>query len=384
MTRSDRSEHNDPLYVTRPRLPDLDRYHELLSEIWASGRVSNFGPFHDELERRIAARVGTGNLTLWNNGTTALLGALRALDLDGEVITTPFTFPATTHVLNWMGLEPVFADIDPVNLTIDPECVRARITSRTSAVLGVHVYGHWCDTTGIADIARQHDIRVIYDGAHAFAVPPPEDSTDAFGDITMFSFHATKIFHTAEGAALVTRDEHVTAKLQLIRNFGIAGEDEIPAVGINGKLNELQAALGLLLLEEIDDAISQRRVVAGWYEQGLSGLAGITIASGLGTDAAQQYLIVRVNETEAGISRDHLQTELRKLNIMARRYFHPLCSRLTAYRDSASAQPALLPNAERAARECLAMPFHERLDRAAIDRVSDGIRQIQALGRAPA
>ncbi len=196
----------EPLYVTRPLLPDLDRYHALLKEVWRTARLSNFGPFHDQLERRLSERMVTSHVSLWNNGTTALLAAIRGLDLRGEVITTPFTFPATVHALTWMGIKPVFVDIDPVTLTIDPKGIANAIGARTTGVLGVHVYGNWCDTDSIAALARPHDLAVIYDAAHCFGMSHAGFPDTKFGDATMFSFHATKIFHTAEGAMLIARD----------------------------------------------------------------------------------------------------------------------------------------------------------------------------------
>jgi dTDP-4-amino-4,6-dideoxygalactose transaminase len=368
----------EPQYVTRPLLPDLGRYSELLAEIWETGRVANFGPFHDRLEERLAERMATPHVSLWNNGTTALLAATRALGLRGEVLTTPFTFPATVHALAWMGIEPVFVDIDPVTLTIDPKAIANAIGPRTTGILGVHVYGNWCDTEGIAELAGANDLAVIYDAAHCFGMSIAGLPRSRFGDATMFSFHATKIFHTAEGAMLVANDAALSERFRRLRNFGIVGEDDVPEVGINGKLNELQAALGLLLLDEIEAEVERRAEVAEWYEDQLSSIPGLHLVSGTRAQRAKQYLVVRIDAQEFGMTRDDLHLELRRFNVIGRRYFYPLCSRLDPYRSLPSADPTLLPNAELAAAECLALPMHGRLSEATVGQICDAIRWLHS------
>jgi dTDP-4-amino-4,6-dideoxygalactose transaminase len=370
----------EPQYVTRPLLPDLDRYHELLAEIWSTGRVSNFGPFHARLEQRLSERMATPHITVWTNGTTALLAAVRALGLEGEVITSPFTFPATVHALAWMGITPVFADIDPVTLSIDPKGVADSIGPHTTGVLGVHVYGNWCDTEGIAELARANDLAVLYDAAHCFGMSIAGLPKSRFGDATMFSFHATKLFHTGEGAMLVARDAAMADKFRRLRNFGIVGEDDIPDVGINGKLNELQCALGLLMVDEVDAEIERRTIVGGWYEDQLGDIPGFKFVSGARAQRSKQYLIVRVDASEFGMTRDDLHLELRRFNIIGRRYFYPLCSRLKPYSALPSSEPTRLPNAELAAVECLALPMHGALSESTVTQICDVIRWIHKRG----
>jgi dTDP-4-amino-4,6-dideoxygalactose transaminase len=366
----------DPLHLTRPLLPSLARYVTYLEAVWKTGWLTNGAEFHGRLEMALGDRFPTGYVSLWNNGTTALMGALRGLDISQQVIVTPFTFPATVHALDWMGLEPVFVDVDPVTLTIDPDQVADAASARTSAVVGVHVYGLWCDTDAIAGVARRHGLRVIYDAAHAFGNSAERFRGDGVGDATMFSFHATKIFHAAEGGALLTEDPALSERVKLLRNFGIASEDEVTDVGINGKMNELQAALGLLVLEEIESEMARRQQVARWYREGLAAIEGIT---SIGAEDAEshQYLAVRVDPVAFGKSRDDLFDVLRSYNVMARRYFSPLCSHLDRYRDLPSAHAENLPNAERAARECLVLPFHGQLQAAEVERVCAVIRHVQ-------
>jgi dTDP-4-amino-4,6-dideoxygalactose transaminase len=313
--------------------------------------------------------MGTPNVSLWNNGTSALLGAIKGLDVQGQVITTPFTFPATVHAIAWLGLEPVFADIDPASMTLDPRSVAEAITPRTTAILGVHLYGQRCDTEALAALAGRHHLRLIYDGAHCFGGSIDDLTGAALGDATMFSFHATKLVHTAEGGALVTQEPGLTDRCKLLGNFGIASEDEVVDIGINGKLNELEAALGLLSLEGLSDEIGRRDAIAEWYEEALEELCGISIASGRPTDAARQYLTIRVDPTTFGVSRDDLYRGLRAYNVFARRYFSPLCSHFETYRRLPSARPEMLPNAERAASECLVLPFHGDLTEQDVTRI---------------
>jgi dTDP-4-amino-4,6-dideoxygalactose transaminase len=240
-----------PIYVARPRLPDFDSFVQRLRTVWESAWLTNGGAQQVELEKRLQQVLGVPGLALFNNGTTALLTACRALSLRGEVITTPFTFPATPHVLSWLGVTPVFADIDPVTLNIDPERIEALITERTTAILGVHVYGVPCDVVALEDIARHRGLKLVYDAAHAFGVRLHGRGIGTFGDASAFSFHATKAFHTAEGGALACRAPEVARHAALLRNFGILNEEEVEIPGLNGKMNELQAALGLAVLDEL-------------------------------------------------------------------------------------------------------------------------------------
>lgn len=266
-----------PIYVTRPMLPPLEEYTALLQDVWASGWLANGGEQHRLLETELAQWLQVPHLSLFNNGTIALLVACQALGMRGEVITTPFTFPATPHVLNWNNITPVFADIDPETLCIDPASIASRVTPRTSGIMGVHVYGVPCDVQAIADIASNHQLRVVYDGAHAFGTQINGQAIGTFGDATMFSFHATKLFHTAEGGALAVNDLALKQRIELLKNFGIKNEDEVVLPGINGKMSELQATLGRVILRHVGVERQRRTVIRELYEQRLAGLPGLRL-----------------------------------------------------------------------------------------------------------
>jgi dTDP-4-amino-4,6-dideoxygalactose transaminase len=360
-----------PLYVSRPLLPPLEEYVSDLEEIWASHTLTNMGPFHARLESALNERVGLGHLSLWNNGTTALLAALAALDLSGEVIVTPFTFPATVHAIATLGLIPVFADIDPETMTLAPEQVVKKITPATSAIVGTHIYGTFCDTRALAAIAREHSLRVVYDGAHSFGRHAPvfPDGAESLGDITMLSFHATKLFHAVEGGALITQDPAIHDRLTSIRNFGIRSEDVVDGVGMNGKMSEMHAAMGLRVLSRLDEEIDRRARLAELYAKRLAAHDGLSVAAGTGASA--QYFVLRVDESRFGSSRDALHEDLRELNIISRRYFYPLCSDIAPY----SAHPSAgdLPAATHAASECLALPFHGAMDEDLVTTICDAI-----------
>jgi dTDP-4-amino-4,6-dideoxygalactose transaminase len=277
-----------PLYVSRPILPPLEDFVRDLEQIWASRLLTNMGPFHVRFEHELRARLGLGHVTLWNNGTTALLAALAALDLHGEVIVTPFTFPATVHAIAAVGLTPVFADIDETSMTLDPIRVSEQISPATSAILGTHIYGNFCDTLALADLAQQHSLRVVYDGAHSFAGHQPvfPHGPASLGDITMLSFHATKLFHSVEGGALVTQDPVLNDRLTLVRNFGIRSEDVVDGIGLNGKMSELHAAMGLRVLTMLDDEIDRRAELAKLYAKRLAPIPGLSVVSGTGAYVA--------------------------------------------------------------------------------------------------
>ncbi|MFC7431125.1 MULTISPECIES: DegT/DnrJ/EryC1/StrS family aminotransferase [unclassified Agrococcus] len=359
-----------PRYVSQPMLPDLDDYVDDLRSMWESRTLTNLGPFHRRFEAALQERIGMGHVSVWSNGTNALLGALMALDLRGEVVVTPFTFPATVHAIAALGLEPVFADVDPVTMTISPASVADRVTERTSAIVATHIYGTPCDVDALDAIAREHDLRIVYDGAHSFgrARPVFPDGDAVLGDVTMLSFHATKLFHSVEGGALIARDPEVDRRLRRSRNFGIASEDEVEGVGLNGKMSELHAAMGLRVLEMLDGEILQRRRLGEVYERRLSGIEGLRIVAGLGPSA--QYLVLRVDR-DGAVDRDAVHAALRERNVVSRRYFHPLCSVIAPYDRLPSARD--LPNAERAADECLALPFHGGLTTDDVERICDAI-----------
>jgi len=362
----------EPIYVTRPLLPPLDDVRARLEEVWRSQWLTNWGDQHARLERALTDRLGVAQLSLFNNGTIALLVAIRALDLRGEVITTPFTFPATPHALAWTGVTPVFADIDPVRLTIDPARVEALITPRTTAILGVHVYGVPCDVEALAAIAARHGLQLLYDGAHAFGVRCGGRGIGTFGDATMFSFHATKLFHTAEGGAIACADASLRHRIERQKNFGIAGQELVECVGINGKMNELQAALGLSVLASMDVEIDQRRAILAIYQERLGGVRGLTLMPELpGVENSYQYCAVRIDGSRFGRSRDEVQQTLKTYNVFARKYFYPLCSDYDCYRDLPSADPACLPVARLAASQVLCLPLYGSLEPSAVHTICD-------------
>lgn len=366
-----------PIYVTRPMLPELAVFTKHLEAIWESAVLSNGGPQHVELENRLHAHLGDGHIALFNNGTNALMTAVRALDLSGEVITTPFTFAATPHVLAWHGIRPVFVDIEERSMTLDPARIEAAITERTTGILAVHVYGNPCDVEEIERIARKHHLKVLYDGAHAFGTKVNGRAIASYGDATMFSFHATKLFHTAEGGAVVTNDEALKRRMELLKNFGIADEVTVKAVGINSKMNEIQAALGLCLVDEIAAEKAKRFALAETYREHLGNIPGITISRALNLEVdSLQYYCLRFDSEIAGVSRDHVYEELKKYNVFARRYFYPLCSQYEPYREFAKSQGDNLMVANRVGDQVLCLPFYGHLGTANAQRICAIIRHI--------
>ena len=363
-----------PIYVTRPMLPPLSEYTALLQEVWDSGWLANGGEQHRALEAELVQWLRVPHLSLFNNGTIALVVACQALRLAGEVITPPFTFPATPHVLRWNNITPVFADIDPETLCIDPAGVESRVTPSTTGILGVHVYGVPCDVHALDGIARSHGLRVVYDGAHAFGTQIDGQTIASFGDATMLSFHATKLFHTAEGGALAVNDPELKQRIDLLKNFGIKNEEEVVMPGINGKMSELQAALGRVVLRHVGQERQRRAAVRQVYEQRLAGIEGLRLhAMPAGVTNSLQYLVLRVNAEQAGCSRDTLHERLKRYNIITRKYFHPLCSEYSCYRQLPSASPQQLPNAYRVASEVLALPLYGALSGDDVHRICDTI-----------
>jgi dTDP-4-amino-4,6-dideoxygalactose transaminase len=363
-----------PIYVTRPMLPDFADFTRHLEAIWKCAILSNGGPQHRELERRLHAHLGEGHISLFNNGTNALMTAVKALDLSGEVITTPFTFAATPHVLSWHGIRPVFVDIDEQSMTLDPVKIEAAITPQTTGILAVHVYGNPCDVWAIEHIARKRKLRVLYDGAHAFGTKIEGRPIATFGDATMFSFHATKLFHTAEGGAIVMNDGDLKRRMDLLKNFGIADEVTVSAVGVNSKMNELQAAMGLCLVDAVAEEKAKRRAVAEVYNERLAGLPGVTVPR-LADPAVDslQYYCLRIDRREEGIGRDAVYEALKRYNIFARRYFYPLCSDYDPYRDLPSSARENLPVANRVGEEVLCLPFFGALGTEAAEQICAAI-----------
>jgi len=367
----------EPVYVTRPLLPPLAAVMARLEAVWRTQQLTNIGAQHDRLEAALRDHLCVKELSLFTNGTIALFAAIRALHLSGEVLTTPFTFPATSHALSWSGITPVFCDIDPVTLNVDPAAVERAVTDRTSGILAVHVYGNPCDVVGLQRVADRHRLKIIYDAAHAFGTRIMDRGIGTFGDATMFSFHATKLFHTAEGGALACADPALKARIDDLRNFGIHGPDAVEAIGLNGKMSELHAALGLAVLEGIAEELTRRARLLVIYRERFAELGGIAWLAGLsGVDSSCQYCVIRVDEAGFGCSRDALHRELRAYNVFTRKYFYPLCSQYDCYRGLPSAAPSNLPVAIRAAQEVLCVPLYGGLSETDVNRICDMVAAI--------
>ena len=380
----------DVIYVTRPTMPDLQKYTELLGGIWERKWLTNWGPLHEALEGKLSAFLDVEHLSLFCNGTIALLVALEALRINGgEVITTPFSFPATTHALYWNRVRPVFCDIDPVTLNLDAAKIERLISPETRAILAVHVYGRPCNVEAIERIANVHGLQVIYDAAHAFGVRYKGKSLLRYGDISILSFHATKLFSTIEGGALVCASEARRQRVNSLKNFGIADEETVIGPGINGKMNEFQAAFGLMQLELVEQEISNRRVLARLYRDLLEGIPGIAFLPDIpDTEPTYAYLPVLVEAGRFGVTRDELYTLLRECNVMARKYFYPLISAASCYSALPSASSANLPVAERIAKQVLCLPIYGALESQTVQAVCEVIAEIhkltfQKIGTAP-
>ena len=371
----------EPVYVARPTMPALDEYTAYLRGIWERRWLTNEGILHQELERRLCEYLGVEHLSLFCNGTIALLVALHALRINsGEVITTPFTFPATAHVLFWNGIRPVFCDIDEATFNLDPNRIEPLIGPDTKAILAVHVYGTPCAVDAIQAIADRHGLRVIYDAAHAFGVKYRGRSILEYGDLSMLSFHATKLFTTIEGGALISRSAAQQHRINSLKNFGIAGEEEVIGPGINGKMDEFQAAFGLLHLRMVDDEIALRKGIAGIYRDRLAKMPGLTLLQdGALTQPNYAYFPILVKPGEYGLSRDNLFQVLRSCNIISRKYFYPLVSRASCYAALPSAEPSRLPVAERAASRVLCLPIYGTLPSQTVHRICDVIEACHGL-----
>jgi dTDP-4-amino-4,6-dideoxygalactose transaminase len=351
---------------------------KLLQGVWDSRILTNNGPLHAELEGALAKRLGVEQLSLFCNGTIALLVALQSLRINGgEVITTPFTFPATTHVLYWNRITPVFCDIDPKTYNLDPAQIERHIGPDTKAILPVHVYGTPCDVEGIQRIADRHGLHVIYDAAHAFGVRYRGRSLLDYGDVSMLSFHATKLYSTVEGGALVVRERAHRERINFLKNFGIADEETVIGPGINGKMNELQAAFGLLQLQSVAAEIENRRRIAQVYREALGHVPGITVLPPHpDTEENCSYFPILVDETEFGLDRDDLHRRLKDFNIVTRKYFYPLTSHYSCYAGLQSARPETLPVAERVSRQVLCLPIYGALAEEAARRIADAVAYV--------
>ena len=352
------------IYVTKPTLPEFEKITPLLKSIWDSGVLSNFGDFHKRFSAKLLSYLGLDYVNLFSNGTMALVLALQALEIKGEVITTPFTFAATSHAIYWNSCTPVFCDIDPETLCLDPQKIEDLITTNTTAILPVHVYGIPCDVGAIREIAKKHNLKVIYDAAHTFGVKVNNKSLFSYGDASIASFHATKIFNTFEGGAVFSDDVDLHSQIRYLKNFGIKDETIIVMPGINSKMNEFQAALGILQLDEIDNNIAASKEKFDIYYEALKEIDGIRVVHPEFKDGFEwnySYFPILIDEKEFGLSRDDLYSTFKAKNIFARRYFYPLLSSLDCYKDMPGAEESNLPVANAIASKVLCLPIYPDL-----------------------
>lgn len=360
----------DIITVTSPLLPNLDEFTESLKEIWESKWITNNGQFHQKLEAALAEYLKVPYVSLFTNGTLPLLTALQALRITGEVITTPYSFVATTHALWWNGIKPVFVDIDPSTGNIDPQKIEAAITPRTTAILPVHVYGKPCDTEAIQAIADKYGLKVIYDAAHAFGVEVNGESLLNAGDMSTLSFHATKVFNTIEGGAMVMHDEKTKQRIDYLKNFGFANEIEVVGPGINSKMDEIRSAYGLLNLKQVDAAIAARQKVAVAYREALRNVDGISFWDDMqGVRHNYSYFPIFVDAEKYGMTRDELYMKMKDQGVWGRRYFYPLISEFSTYRGLESSCPENLPNAHMMADTVICLPMHHALSDLDVTRI---------------
>ena len=365
-----------PIYVTSPLLPSLEDFTFLLKEIWESKMLTNNGNFHQKLEEELAKYLKVPYLSLFTNGTLPLITALQAMRITGEVITTPFSFVATTHSLWWNGIKPVFVDIEPETCNLDPSKIEAAITPRTTAIMPVHVYGKPCKTKEIQEIANKYGLKVIYDAAHAFGVEINGESILNFGDMATLSFHATKVYNTLEGGALVVHDEQTKKRIDYLKNFGFASETEVVAPGINSKVDEVRATYGLLNLKQVDHAINSRRKVAIRYRDELQGVKGITFFNDIpGVRHNYSYFPIFINAEEYGMTRDELYFKMKEHNVFGRRYFYPLISTFSTYRGLDSANPDNLPIATQMSNNVICLPMHHALSENEVEYILQIIKK---------
>ena len=398
---------NKLITVTSPLLPNLDEFHTMLQQIWDSKWITNNGQFHKQLEAALKEYLGVPQVSLFTNGTLPLLTALQALRITGEVITTPYSFVATTHSIWWNGCKPVFVDIDPRTGNLDPEKIEAAITPKTTAIMPVHCYGKPCDVRRIKEIADTYGLKVIYDAAHAFALEIPKHEADykrAFdearnalepcnpvkreeqkvetesilnwGDMSTLSFHATKVYNTIEGGAMIMHDMATKKRIDDLKNFGIHDEVTVVGPGINSKMDEMRSAYGLLNLRQVDAAIAARQQVAIKYREALRDVEGITFFDDMpGVKHNYSYFPIFIDEKAFGMSRDALYAKMKAANVLGRRYFYPLISEFSTYRGLESANPKNLPNAHKMADSVLCLPMHHELRDEDIQRTIDLIKK---------
>lgn len=366
------------IFVTKPYMPPMEEFLPYLESIWSSGVLTNCGPFHNELEKALCEYLKVNQISLFSNGTLGLITALQALRVTGDVITTPYSFVATSHALHWHGNKPIFVDIDPNTLNISPEKIEAAITPQTTAIMAMHCYGQPCDVEAIQEIADKYNLKVVYDACHAFGVRDMQGSILRYGDLSVLSFHATKIFNTFEGGAVVCPDKKTKTRIDRLKNFGIVDETTVVAPGINGKMSEVNAAFGLLQLKYIDQAIKKRADIDWQYRNRFRNLAGIRCL--LRSDTIKHnfsYFPILV-EDDYPISRDALYQRLKSHGINGRRYFYPLITDFPMYRGLPSADPANLPIANRIARQVLCLPLYPDLQEDVVHRICDLIADTRA------
>ena len=367
---------DNPTYVTKPFLPPLEEFCQGLHEIWETRWLTNNGPMLERFTERLCALFETNNVCLFTNGTLALQIALQGMEISGEVITTPYTFVATTHTLFWNKIRPVFVDIEPDHYGLDPEKVEAAITPWTTAILAVHVYGYPCKVEALADIAKRHRLRLIYDAAHAFGVTIGNKSIAQFGDVSMFSFHATKPFHSIEGGMLIFAEAGFKTIFDYLKNFGFQDETEVVMPGTNAKMNEMQALMGIQVLDYLPEIIEKRRKITELYRSRLEKVPGIRLISPLPADVGfnHGYMPIEVDELEFGMSRDELYETLKEYNIYARRYFYPLVCDYPCYRSISVNGP--LSVARRAAERILTLPIYHDLPLSDVEKICDIIQSL--------
>lgn len=367
---------NKQITVTSPLLPNLDEFNEMLKEIWASKWVTNNGQFHRQLEAELCKYLKVPYISLFTNGTLPLLTALQALRITGEVITTPYSFVATTHSIWWNGCRPVFVDIEEDTCGIDPDKIEAAITPKTTAIMPVHCYGKPVKTKRIQEIADKYGLKVIYDAAHAFGVEVDGESVLNAGDMSTLSFHATKVYNTLEGGALVVHDEQTKKRIDYLKNFGFAGETEVVAPGINSKVDEVRAAYGLLNLKQVDAAIAARQKVAQIYRKELRDIPGVRFFDDMpGVRHNYSYFPIFIKAEEFGMTRDELYFKMKAQNVLGRRYFYPLISEFSTYRGLPSAATENLPVATRVANEVICLPMHHELSECDLERILNCIKK---------
>ena len=363
-----------PVYVTQPYLPPLEDFVPYLQQIWENKVLTNGGPMHQQLEAALSEYLGVEHVALFNNGTIALLTALQALRITGEVITTPYSFVATAHSLLWNGIKPVFVDIDPQSLNLDPVKIEAAITPQTTAIMPVHCYGNPCDVETIQKIADNYNLRIIYDAAHAFGVEDAGGSILRHGDLSVLSFHATKVFNTFEGGAIICPDAKTKNRIDQLKNFGYVDEVTVVAPGINGKMSEVNAAFGLLQLKYIEKVIHRRKEIDGYYRKQLENVKGIRMIAGTGQTRANYSYFPILVDADYPMSRDALYQKLKDESIFARRYFYPLISEFPMYRGMSSAQRSNLPIAGTVANQVICLPIYPNLCDEDLDRIVTALR----------